>query len=174
MILAVDVAYFENVAIAGGVFFESWDSEKILYESVCRVDGVASYIPGNFFLRELPCIKKLLEKNSIKIDCIVIDGYVTLGVDQLPGLGMKLWEDIGGKIPIIGVAKTGFFGTPENTKIYRGNSSKPLFITTVGIKLDDAKYNILKMKGKFRIPDFLKAVDHLSRKAISQGGINSI
>lgn len=163
MILAIDVAYLGSRAIAGGVFFESWESEVIFCESVCIIEGFADYIPGRFFLRELPCIKKLLEKNQIAIDCIVIDGYVTLGIDKLPGLGMKLWEHLEGEIPIIGVAKTGFFGMPENIKIYRGDSSRPLFITAVGIELNDAKHNILRMKGKFRIPDFLKAVDKLSR-----------
>jgi deoxyribonuclease V len=164
MILAVDVAYSDSAASVAGILFSSWDKDDISRELVCKIEDIADYVPGKFYLRELPCINKLLEEIKERIDCIVIDGYVTLGRDKRPGLGMKLWEHLDGKIPVIGVAKTEFIGTPENTRIYRGGSSKPLFVTAIGIELDDAKSKILNMKGKFRIPELLKAVDRLCRE----------
>jgi deoxyribonuclease V len=165
MILAIDVAYSGSTALAAGILFSSWDKDDIYRELVCNIENIADYVPGEFYLRELPCINQLLEEVSERIDCIVIDGYVTLGRDKRLGLGMKLWEHLDGKIPIIGVAKTEFIGTPENTRIYRGGSSRPLFVTAIGIELDDAKSKILNMKGKFRIPELLKAVDRLCRQA---------
>ena len=163
MILAVDVAYSEPMACAAAVLFQAWESSEITRDVVIEVQGVAEYVPGQFYLRELPCIEQLLEQIHEPLDCIVIDGYVTLGADASPGLGLKLWETLQGKIPVVGVAKSEFIGTPENMRVYRGASAKPLFVSAIGMPLEDAKRNIAAMKGEYRLPDFLKAVDRLCR-----------
>lgn len=80
------------------------------------VDGLSSYIPGKFYLRELPFIIELLRYIEHPLECIVVDGYVTLGADEYPGVGMRLWQHLRGKVPVIGVAKTKFVGTPKTQK----------------------------------------------------------
>jgi deoxyribonuclease V len=163
MILAVDVAYAGDTARAAGVLFESWESSTFTRVLTTEMSPVAEYVPGQFYLRELPCILKLLEQIDESLECIVIDGYVTLGETQKPGLGMKLWESMKGGIPVIGVAKSEFRGTPESAKVYRGGSSRPLFVTAIGVPLDEAKARITRMSGQFQMPDLLRTVDRVAR-----------
>ena len=61
------------------------------------------------------------------------------------------------------MAKNEFRDTPEQCHILRGQSLKPLFITSIGIDLKLAENNISAMSGKHRIPIMLKEVDRLSR-----------
>jgi deoxyribonuclease V len=164
MILAVDVGYFEPRARAVGVLFESWDSDRIDSVIETWIDAVDEYVPGEFFRRELPCILRVIEQAKVPLTAIVIDGYVTLGDPPHPGLGMRLWEAMGGTVPIIGVAKSFFAGTADETRLARGGSDRPLFVTAVGLPLSEAKQAIAAMKGKYRMPDFLKHADTLSRR----------
>lgn len=162
MILAVDVAYSGSTATAAGVLFSAWDSTATERTLLAEMDNVAEYERGAFYLRELPCIAKLLKEIDLPLDCIVIDGYVTLGEAASPGLGWKLWEFLDRTTPVIGVAKSEFRGTPEKAKLYRGHSSRPLFVTAVGMPLDEAKACVAAMHGKHRLPGLLKIADRLS------------
>lgn len=164
MILAVDVGYFEPRARAVGVLFKAWDSDQIDSVIETWIDAVDEYVPGEFFRRELPCIQRVIEQAKAPLSAIVIDGYVTLGDPPHPGLGMRLWEAMGGTVAIIGVAKSFFAGTAEETRLLRGGSDRPLFVTAVGMPLVEAKQAIAMMKGKYRMPDFLKHADTLSRR----------
>jgi len=132
-------------------------------EIVVEIPEVEKYVPGEFFRRELPCIEKVIACVHERLDCIVIDGYVNLGDPPTSGLGQHLWERLGRTTPAIGVAKSAYVGTPEAAKLYRGGSSRPLYVTVAGIPLDEAKRHILSMTGQYRIPDILKTVDRLSR-----------
>ena len=81
-----------------------------------------------------------------------------------PGLGGYLFDYLNSKIPVIGVAKNDFATINElKREVYRGESKKPLYITTKGISLDEASQNICSMHGEFRIPTVLKMVDKRSR-----------
>ena len=97
------------------------------------------------------------------IDMIVIDGYVYLGAQQIAGLGQHLYAALADKIPVIGVAKNEFKGTPKEFEVLRGQSTKPLYVSAIGIELAQAKKNVQTMYGKYRIPELLKQVDRLSR-----------
>jgi deoxyribonuclease V len=165
VILAVDVGYNARGAQAAGVLFERWDSEAPAREVKAGIGPVAEYVPGQFYRRELPCILELLARLDADPECIVIDGYVRLGAEQGPGLGHRLWTSLGCRIPVIGVAKTYFHGTPAESELYRGASARPLYITSAGMPLDQAKDRILSMHGAHRVPTLLKAVDALSRSA---------
>ena len=64
MVLSFDVHYRNNKAKVVGILFE-WDdisSRQIIIEFV---DNVDEYISGEFYKRELPCLIKIIEKNSI-------------------------------------------------------------------------------------------------------------
>ncbi len=163
MILAVDVSYVNGKAIAAGVLCEKWESDAPTVELAVEIEHVAEYVPGQFYLRELPCIQQLIDKVAQPVECIVVDGYVTLGEAKSPGLGMHLWEALGTRVKVIGVAKSRFPGTSDNAKLYRGASKTPLYITAAGLSLDAARKCIERMAGKYRIPMLLKRVDQLSR-----------
>ena len=164
MILAVDVSYKTDEAFASGVGFRNWTDENPAYEVTAHLKGIKRYIPGSFYLRELPAILKLLKKVKEPPEVIVIDGYAWLGKDKKDGLGSRLYKSLNEKIPVIGVAKSAFKNTPEDLELYRGKSKRPLFITAAGMDEKEAKKLILKMQGQTRIPALLKRADKLSRE----------
>lgn len=164
MILAVDVHYQSYFAWTSGVAFSSWTdaSETQIYRSkLCEIE---EYVPGQFFRRELPCILRLLEEHNLQPGTIVVDGFVYLDGSSTPGLGKHLYDALGGVTSVIGVAKNRFAGAPNDVMVYRRVSKTPLYVTSVGIPLDEAKEHIRSMHGAFRIPSLLKRADQASRK----------
>lgn len=163
MILAIDVAYSGSSAqVAGGVF-DAWDATDLFKQYRISLDHMMDYESGQFYKRELPCIQALLAQITEHVDMIIIDGYVYLGNEQKAGLGQYLYETLVNKVPVIGVAKNQFKGTPKDCEILRGNSIQPLYISAIGVELEHAKQNVKNMYGKYRIPKLLKEVDRLSR-----------
>jgi len=172
MILAVDVDYQGNTALIAGVAFNAWADASELGIYTSSVEGVEDYRSGQFFRREMPCIVKLLDRHSLSPECIVVDGYVYLDGEREPGLGKHLYDALNGSVKVVGVAKNVFMSAPEYCKIYRGRSSKPLYITAVGIGHEQAKACVESMHGKFRIPELLKKADRVCRAWESQAGDN--
>ena len=123
----------------------------------------AAYEPGQFYKRELPCILKLVEENKLRVDCIVIDGYVFLDGCGKAGLGKHLYDALSGKVPVIGVAKNRFKDIGSEYEVRRGSSNRPLYITAAGIELDTAKELIRTMHGNYRVPTLLKRADQVAR-----------
>ena len=83
---------------------------------------------------------------------------------ELRLLGDYLYEQLGMQTPIIGVAKRPFYNNDKFvTEIYRGKSLAPLYITSIGINLQEASSYIRNMAGKYRIPNILKVIDQQTR-----------
>ena len=164
MILAVDVDYREDKAIAAGVLFRNWEDREPVQELLSEILAVAEYEPGQFYKRELPCVLALLQQLEQLPEFIVIDGYVYLDGNQKPGFGKHLYETLNGKSAIIGVAKSRFKDTPAETEVFRGGSKRALYVTAVGIDETKAKGFIMQMHGAHRIPTILKRVDQLSKR----------
>ena len=120
-------------------------------------------MPGEFYQRELPCLLEAL-KGLDDIEYIVVDGYVWLDIETHKGLGLHLYEALEKKVPIIGVAKAKFGNTPKVCELLRGESVKPLYITSKDMDLEEAKMAIASMHGKYRFPTLLKEVDSLARR----------
>ncbi|MEP2277901.1 MAG: endonuclease V, partial [Maribacter sp.] len=71
------------------------------------------------------------------------------------------------KIPIIGVAKTGFHSNKLNTKaLLRGESKNPLYISAIGVELNLAYENIKSMHGKYRMPTLLQLMDSKTKEKV--------
>ena len=85
-------------------------------------------------------------------ECIIIDGYVFLDGKSLPGLGKHLFDALHSEIPVIGVAKTAFKNIPAEFEVIRGKSTKPLYVTAVGMSNETDRNNIMRMHGESRIP----------------------
>jgi len=162
-IAAVDTAYRGSEARTALVAFENWTDPAPVHTMTLETDISNEYIPGSFYLRELPCILAVLKEAPFRPEAIIIDGYVLLGTLR-PGLGMHLYQAIGGRCPVIGVAKNPFKGNTEAVPVLRGRSKKPLFITSTGIDINTAAMNIMAMHGKSRIPTLLRLADRLSRE----------
>ncbi|MEL1255245.1 endonuclease V [Flavobacterium sp. DGU38] len=166
VILAFDTYYFDGKAKTVCIEFSQWNQSKNYKVYTETIENVEEYIPGEFYRRELPCILSLLNRiGSTNIDAIVVDGFVYLDDNKKHGLGGHLYEKLGGNIPIIGVAKTNFAAINKDKKaLLRGDSQKPLFITSIGIDLEDAFQRIESMAGEFRIPTLLKELDRLTKE----------
>lgn len=162
MIAVLDVHYDEDASTgtAAAIVFEHWEDTQPTAQYTAQCGGVRSYVPGEFFKRELPCLLAVLAKVQEPLNQIVIDGYVSLG--DRPGLGMYLWEALGGKVPIIGVAKTRFHSA-NAIEVLRGQSHAPLYVTAVGVDPAEAAQRVSEMAGEFRIPDMQRRVDQLAR-----------
>ncbi|MCX2431031.1 endonuclease V [Pedobacter sp. GR22-10] len=166
MVLTLDVHYKDDASAKSvGILF-NWNDvqpKEILIEYVRETE---EYIPGEFYRRELPCLLKIIEKVNINdLEAIVIDGYVYIDNDKRFGLGGHLWQALNKQIPIIGVAKSFYYGNTETVKqIYRGKSKKSLYISSIGLELDIASHFIIHMPGEFRIPDLLKQLDTITKE----------
>lgn len=166
MILAIDVYYLEDSAKAVGALFK-WDDTVAADVISVQVDNIEPYVPGEFYKRELPCILKVIEQAGVdQIDIVIVDGNVYIDNEGTYGLGGKLFEALGGNIPVIGVAKTSFKNTEQKViPVERGQSKNPLFVSAIGMDTEEAAALIKGMKGEHRMPDILKHVDTLTKQA---------
>ena len=163
MILAVDVHYKNGGAMVAGVAFERWWDERPLAEYVSQVEAVVDYESGQFYKRELPCILTLLEAHCLKPNVMVVDGYVYLDGHSRAGLGRYLYEALAGEVVVVGVAKKAFRGIEAGYAVYRGQSRSPLYVTAVGMAVNQAHAAIGRMHGRHRLPTLLKRVDQMCR-----------
>jgi len=166
MIVVIDVHYGTTKANAAAVCFKDWETEEIIAIESCTVKDLSPYVSGEFYKRELPCIIQVLTQcTQEEIQLVIIDGYVILDNQGKLGLGGYLYKTLEEKIPVIGVAKKAFFENTQNSiPIKRGKSQNPLFVTSLGIDLQEAAKKIKDMKGEYRIPHLLKLVDQKSRE----------
>ena len=166
MLVAVDVDYRDDYrAVAAGAVFRDWNSGTIEDIVLHSVADVRPYVPGRFFERELPCILAVLEKCPKAIEAIIIDGYVHLGDDRRDGLGAHLYRALKEEIPVVGIAKSRFHDTPSDVEVLRGGSTRPLYVTSVGMTETAAKQFVLSMHGEHRIPTVIAAADRACRTA---------
>ena len=163
MIVAIDVQYTNDKAFVACVAFDNWHAESPLKEYTTVVNHVEEYEPGAFYKRELPCILKVLSDHALKPVTIVVDGYVYLDAHQKPGLGKHVFDALHGESSVVGVAKKPFSDIGDEHAIYRGESIKPLYVTSTD-STQVAKQHILHMHGKHRIPTLLKRADQLCRE----------
>lgn len=158
----IDVDYREPGAVAACLTFSAFTDEKASGEYVAAIPQVEPYQPGAFYRRELPCILRVLEQLAEPPRVLVIDGFVWLGPDR-PGLGARLYQALGERVPILGVAKTKFAGAEPLQEVLRGESRLPLLVSAIGLDLEVAVEHIRSMHGEHRIPTLLKRVDRLCR-----------
>jgi len=166
MILAIDVHYREDFAKSVSIEFDDWVDENILQIHETIIDEVEEYISGEFYKRELPCLLEVIELSDRElIKLIIVDSYVVLNDDGKFGLGAYLYEALGEEIPVIGVAKKNFLSNTKNVReVLRGESQKPLYVSSMGIDIDQAAEKIRNMKGEYRFPEMLKLVDRKGRE----------
>lgn len=165
MILALDVHYDGAVSRSAGVmvsdFAAGTPSATYIHETTVEAED---YVPGEFYKRELPLLLAILDQIDVSLCHIIVDGYVWLG-DNKPGLGAHLHSAIGETTPVIGVAKNRFRGDDWSYPILRGQSDRPVYLTSAGIAIQSAAAQVQSMHGGFRIPTLLKKVDQLARGA---------
>jgi deoxyribonuclease V len=162
MLACVDVDYREEGAVAACVLFRSWSDADSAEERVEAIARVEPYQPGQFYRRELPCLLSVLGTVAQPLEAVVVDGYVWLKDETAPGLGAHLFEALGRGVPVIGVAKTRFAGAAAEP-VQRGDSRRPLYVSSAGMDRQTAARYIQAMHGPYRIPTLLRRVDQLCR-----------
>jgi deoxyribonuclease V len=163
MICCLDVHYDEDEGVTAAVLFRDWASERPVQTTISRRSSIEPYQSGKFYRRELPCLLQALETLATPPKLILIDGYVWLDQHK-PGLGAHLHQALAGSVSVIGVAKSAWPGSTSSRTIRRGNAARELWITAVGIDLEEAARNVAAMHGPFRLPTMIKLADTLCRR----------
>jgi deoxyribonuclease V len=159
---AVDVHYLSTGgARAAAVLAAEAAFAHVLAEHTAVVARVPPYRPGEFYLRELPPLRAVLDDLS-GLDLLVVDGYADLDPGGRPGLGAHAHAEFG--IPVIGVAKSRFRTATHAMPVQRGSSLRPLFVTASGMPAADAAELVRRMAGRYRLPDALRRADALARE----------
>jgi deoxyribonuclease V len=158
---AVDVHYLDTGgARAAAVLAADAAFAHVLAERTVVIPWVAPYRPGEFYLRELPPLRAVLDDLS-GLSLLVVDGYADLDPSGRPGLGAHAHAEFG--IPVIGVAKSRFRTATHAIPVNRGTSVRPLFVTAAGMPAADAADLVRRMAGRYRLPDALRRADNLAR-----------
>jgi len=157
---AVDVHYLRTggaraavVLAADAVFAHP------LAERTAVLPRVPPYRPGEFYLRELPPLRAVLDGLS-ELGLLVVDGYADLDPSGRPGLGARAHAEFG--IPVIGVAKSRFRTATHAVPVVRGSSVRPLFVSAAGMPSAEAVDLVRRMAGRYRLPDALRRADTLA------------
>ncbi len=158
---AVDVHYLSTgAARAAAVLAADATFARVLAERTAVVPQIAPYRPGEFYLRELPPLRAVLE-DLRGLGLLVVDGYADLDPGGQPGLGARAHAEFG--VPVIGVAKSRFRTATHAVPVVRGSSGRPLFVTAAGMPAADAADLVWRMAGRYRLPDALRRADTLAR-----------
>lgn len=163
--VCVDVDYRDPDAVAACVVFREWTDAEPTEQHLQNVQGIQPYVPGQFYLRELPCLLAVLQLVREPIEVVIVDSYVWLKDETHPGLGAHLYEALQRKVPVVGVAKTCFLSAELAVPVARGEESKrPLYVTAAGMAAQEAALCVQRMHGPYRMPTLLKMVDSLCRQ----------
>jgi len=158
---AVDVHYLSTGgARAAAVLAADAAFAHVLAGRTALVPQVPPYRPGEFYRRELPPLRAVLDDLD-GLGLLVADGYADLDPGGRPGLGAYAHAEFG--IPVIGVAKSRFGTATHAVPVLRGSSARPLFVTAAGMPAADAADLARRMAGRYRLPDALRRADTPAR-----------
>ena len=158
---ALDVQYFDSYAQAACVVASDWTAQAPDGEWTAIHESPSDYEPGSFFKRELPPLLKVLSQLPVLPRLLIVDGYVWLDEGR-PGLGYHLHQALAEQSLVVGVAKTAFAGNWAAVEIRR-HGTRPLYVTSIGMPVEEAASHVLQMAGSFRIPDLLRRTDQLAK-----------
>ena len=149
MCAAVDVHYLRTGgARAAAVLAADAAFGHVPAGRTAVIPRVRPYRPGQFYLRELPPLRAVLDGLS-GLGLLVVDGYADPGPGGRPGLGAHAHAESG--IPVIGVARSRFRTATRAVPVVRGSSVRPLFVTAAGIPSADAADLVRRMAGRCRL-----------------------
>ena len=158
---AADVHYLPSGgARAAAVLAADATFGHLLADRTELVPSVGPYRPGEFYLRELPPLRAVLD-GLRGLTLLVVDGYADLDPAGRPGLGAYAHAEFG--VPVIGVAKTAFRTATHAVPVLRGASARPLYVTAAGLPRADAADLVRRMAGRHRLPDAVRRADTLAR-----------
>jgi deoxyribonuclease V len=163
MKLAITVHFDGSQARVAAVAFDAWDASEATRSFVTHVAQVEKPARGEPDLRELHCVMQLLREHALAPELILLDGFVHLDADETPGAGQHLFHALGGRVPVIGVAKASRPGLTAQFEVMREEEAKPLTVTSAGLDIGAAKVRVRGMHGRKRVPTLMKLVARLAK-----------
>jgi deoxyribonuclease V len=104
--------------------------------------------PGQFYLREIPPLRAVLDRLT-GLGLLVVDGYAGLDPGRRPGPGMHAHADFG--VPVVGVAKSRLRTATHAVPVLHRSSARPLFISAAGMAGVDAAEVVQYAAGRRRL-----------------------
>ena len=164
MFVTGDVHYLASGgARAAAVVAADASFSRLVADRVELMPDVEPYRPGQFYLRELPPLRAVLD-GLAEVALLIVDGYADLDPDGLPGLGVRASAEFG--VPVIGVAKSAFRTATHAIPVLRGTSARPLYVTAAGMPRIEAADLVRRIAGRYRLPDALRRADALARHGL--------
>ncbi len=185
IVAGLDVAYApgSDHAAAAVVLLDA-ESGTVVESSTACIEVGFPYVPGLFAFREVPALLAALRGLRTVPDLLVCDGY---GLAHPRRFGLACHLGVLTGLPSIGVGKTAFVGEHSEVGAERGawaplteagevigrvlrtrTGVKPVFVS-VGhrIGLDRACAQVLRLCRGFRLPETVRAADHLCRQTLA-------
>ena len=163
MKLAITVHFDGPQARAAAVAFDAWDAAEPTRSFVTHIAQMEKPARGEPDLRELHAVMQLLREHALAPELIVIDGFVNLDAEETPGLGHHLFHALAGRVPVIGVSKSGRPGLAAQFEVMREEEARPLTVTSAGVDIGAAKVRVRGMHGRKRVPTLMKLVARLAK-----------
>lgn len=160
--LAVGFEVDGERAAAAGVVFDDWGAREPERSVATRLDGLPKPPRGEPDLRAVTAVLHLLRDHALQPDVIVLDGPVHLDADDKAGVGRHLHDALGGRVAVIGVAKSARPPLPAQFEVHREEEAPPVLVTCAGIDLGAAKARVRTMHGRKRVPTLLKLAARLA------------
>jgi deoxyribonuclease V len=153
-------------------------------QTVVIANATFPYESGLFAFRELPPLLDALASLTNKPDLLLCDGH---GYAHPERFGLACHAGLWTGIPSIGCAKTSFIGTPDTeladdrgsttplidrdetigTVLRTQHTVKPVYVSPGHlIGIDDATAWVLRLVPRYRLPEPIRAADHLGRQAL--------
>ncbi len=164
MKLVLDVQYDKaGGATAAAVAFDDWTAFEATKTYSLKIEHVEKPVKGELDLRELPWLIQLMDANGLQPETIVFEGFVFLDPQETPGLGIHLYNALGGRTAVIAASKAAMKDTPAQFEVYREDETPPLIVTCAGIDLGAAKARVRMMHGKKRMPTLMKLAARVAK-----------
>ncbi|HEU5128912.1 MAG TPA: endonuclease V [Glycomyces sp.] len=184
-VAGLDIAYGKDgdEVVATAVVLRRGDLE-VLDRSVVRGRTEFPYVPGLLAFRELPLLLRAVESLHVNPDVFVCDGY---GLTHPRRFGLACHLGVVLDMPSIGVAKNPPHVAVDEPGPRRGDWSpihggeevigcalrtreevKPVYVS-VGHRctLDTARELVLELAPRYRLPEPIRAADHLGRQRLA-------
>jgi deoxyribonuclease V len=184
IVAGLDVAYEPGTdRVAAAAACVDLDSLEVVDSAVVLDTVEFPYVPGLFAFRELPPLLKALAGLRTAPDLLLCDGQ---GLAHPRRFGLACHAGVVTGLPAIGVGKQalGHYDPPGPTRgewaalldddevvgraLRTRDEVKPVFVS-IGhrVDLDLATDLVLRLSPRFRLPEPIRAADHLGRLALS-------
>lgn len=164
MKLALAVHHDPAFTLAAAVAFDDWNAAEATRSFKTQVDPAPKAAKGEpAWTRDLPVLLELLRQHALEPEAIVMEGFVHLDEQDTPGLGRRLFDALGGKVPVVALAKSPGAFTAVQFEVQREEEAAPVIVTSAGLDLGAAKARARTMHGRKRMPTLLKLVDRIAR-----------